>query len=180
MLEDRFLVRQLNQGSMQALRRVYEKYRADLFTIVVSLVGDKHLAEDCLQDVFVHLAESAGRLRVRSNLKGYLAGAIVNRARDRLRRESRQADCPADELQLEEKASHPDNQLICDERAAALLQAIAELPVEQREVFILHAQGVMSFRQIAGQQRVPIRTAHSRYRYAINKLRALLKEVDPT
>jgi len=178
MLEDRFLVRQLNQGSMQALRRIYEKYREDLFTIVVSLVGDRHLAEDCLQDVFVHLAESAGRIRICSNLKGYLAGAIVNRARDRLRRESRQVDCPIDELQLEETPPHPDEQLICDEQTSALLQAIAGLPVEQREVFVLYAQGAMSFRQIAGQQRVSIRTAHSRYRYAINKLRVLLKKAD--
>ena len=178
MLEDRFLVRQLNQGSMRALRRVYEKYREDLFTIVVSLVGDRHLAEDCLQDVFVHLAESAGRIRIHSNLKGYLAGAIVNRARDRLRRESRQVDCPMDELQLAETPAHPDEQLIGDEQTSALLQAIAGLPVEQREVFILHAQGAMSFRQIAGQQRVSIRTAHSRYRYAVNKLRVLLKKAD--
>jgi RNA polymerase sigma-70 factor (ECF subfamily) len=178
MREDRCLVRQLNQGSVQALRRIYEKYREDLFTIVVSVVGDKHLAEDCLQDVFVRLAESAGRLRVRSNLKGYLAGAIVNKARDRLRRETRQVDCPVDKLQLEETAPPPDEYLICDERTSALLQAIVGLPIEQREVFILHAQGAMSFRQIAGQQRVSIRTVHSRYRYAINKLRVLLKKAD--
>jgi len=178
MLEDRFLVRQLNQGSMQALRRIYEKYREDLFTIVVSLIGDGHLAEDCLQDVFVHLAESAGRIRIRSNLKGYLAGAIVNKARDRLRRESRQVDCPIDELQLEEPPLHPDEQLICDEQTSALLQAIARLPVEQREVFVLYTQRAMSFRRIAGQQRVSIRTVHSRYRYAINKLRTLLKKAN--
>jgi RNA polymerase sigma factor (sigma-70 family) len=180
MLEDRLLVRQLNQGSMQALRRIYEKYREDLFTIVVSLIGDGHLAEDCLQDVFVHLAESAGRIRIHSNLKGYLAGAIVNRARDRLRRDARQVDCPVDDLQLEEARPHPEERLVGHELTAALLQALAGLPVEQREVFILHAQGAMSFRQIAGQQRVPIRTVHSRYRYAINKLRALLKKADLT
>ena len=178
MLEDRFLVRQLNQGSMQALRRIYEKCREDLFTIAVSLVGDRHLAEDCLQDVFVHLAESAGRIRIRSNLKGYLAGAIVNRARDRLRRQSRQVDCPIDELQLEETSPRPDEQLICDEQTSALLQAIARLPVEQREVFVLYTQGAMSFRRIAKQQEVSIRTAHSRYRYAINKLRMLLEKAD--
>lgn len=178
MLEDRFLVRQLNQGSMQALRRIYEKYREDLFTIVVSLVGDRHLAEDCLQDIFVHLAEAAGEIHIRSNLKGYLAGAIVNRARDCLRRGSRQVDCAVDELQLEQATPCPDERLICDEQTSGLMQAIATLPVEQREVFVLYTQGAMSFRQIAGQQEVSIRTAHSRYRYAINKLRVLLEKAD--
>jgi len=176
MLEDRSLVRRLNRGSMQALRRIYEKYKQDLFTIAVSLVADKHLAEDCLQDVFVHLAEAAGTIRVRSNLKGYLAGAIVNKARDHLRRESRQVDCPVEELQLEEATDRPDERLISAEELSALLSAIAKLPIEQREVFVLYTQGAMSFRQIARQQEVPIRTAHSRYRYAIDKLRVLLNE----
>jgi RNA polymerase sigma-70 factor (ECF subfamily) len=163
---------------MQALRRIYEKYKEDLFTIAVSLIADKHLAEDCLQDVFVHLAEAAGRIKVHNNLKGYLAGAVVNRARDRLRRESRQIDCPVDELQFEEVTHRPDEQVISDEQMSALLRAIAKLPIEQREVFVLYTQGAMSFRQIAGQQRVSIRTAHSRYRYAINKLRVLLNKAN--
>ncbi len=179
MLEDRSLVRRLNQGSRQALRRIYEKYKEDLFTISVSLIGDTHLAEDCLQDVFVHLAETAGRIRVRSNLKGYLAGAVVNRARDRLRRESRQVDCPVEKLRLEETTHRPDEQLISDEQMSALLRAIARLPIEQREVFVLYTQGAMSFRRIAQQQEIPIRTAHSRYRYATNKLRVLLEKADP-
>ena len=178
MLEDRSLVRRLNRGSMQALRRIYEKYKQDLFTIAVSLVADKHLAEDCLQDVFVHLAEAAGTIRVRSNLKGYLAGAIVNKARDHLRRESRQVDCPVEELQLEEATDRPDERLISAEEMSALVSAMAKLPIEQREVFVLYTQGAMSFRQIAGQQRVSIRTAHSRYRYAINKLRVLLNQAN--
>ena len=178
MLEDRSLVRRLNQGSMQALRRIYEKYKEDLFTIAVSLVADKHLAEDCLQDVFVHLAEAAGRIRVHSNLKGYLAGAVVNRARDHLRRESRQVDCLVDELPLEETTHRPDEQVINDEQMSVLLRAMAKLPIEQREVFVLYTQGAMSFRRIAQQQEVSIRTAQSRYRYAINKLHALLEKTD--
>lgn len=176
MSEDRFLLRQLNRGSKQALRRIYEKYREDLFTIVVSLVTDRHLAEDCLQDVFVRLAQGAGRIQVRSNLKAYLASAIVNKARDELRRRSRQVDCPVEELPLEETTPGPDHRLSCDEQASALLRAIARLPMEQREVFVLHTQGTLSFRQIARQQEISVRTAHSRYRYAINKLRQLLHE----
>jgi len=55
---------------------------------------------------------------------------------------------------------------------------LQQLPVAQREVFVLHAQARMSFRQIAQRQTVSVRTAHSRYRYAIEKLRSLLsKEV---
>lgn len=179
MSEDRSLVRQLNLGSKQALRRIYEKYREDLFTIAVALTGNSHVAEDCLQDVFVRLAESAGRIQVRHNLKGYLASAVVNKARDRLRRTSRQVDCPVEAWPLEETGPGPEQQAICDEQTAAILKALARLPAEQREVFVLYSQGAMSFRQLANERKISIRTAHSRYRYALGKLRQLLREVEP-
>ncbi|MEN6334903.1 MAG: RNA polymerase sigma factor [Phycisphaerales bacterium] len=174
--EDRLLLRQLGRGSSDALRRIYEKYRVDLFTIAVSLVGDRGLAEDCLHDVFVRLAESAGSVRVSSNLKGYLASCTVNRARDQIRRQAKQVGRPPEELDCPAAQAGPPQQLIHDEQAAALLKAIGRLPCDQREVFVLHAQGGLAFREIARIQDIPLRTAHSRYRYAIEKLRELLGE----
>jgi RNA polymerase sigma-70 factor, ECF subfamily len=66
--------------------------------------------------------------------------------------------------------------LLDDEQAGALFGAIGQLPGEQREVFVLHAQAGLAFRQIATIQGTPLRTTHSRYRYAVEKLRGLLQE----
>jgi RNA polymerase sigma-70 factor (ECF subfamily) len=172
--EDRILLRQLGRGSRDALRRIYEKYRVDLFTIAVSLVGDRDLAEDCLQDVFVRLAESAGRVRIGKNLKSYLASGILNRARDQIRRRARRVGCSIEDLGCCAAEQGPVQQLVDDEQAAALLEALGRLPCEQREVFVLHAHAGLAFREIARIQGIPLRTAHSRYRYAIGKLRELL------
>lgn len=178
MFKDRILIKELNRGSKQALRQIYQTYREDLFTIAVSLLGDPDLAEDCLQDVFVRLAEAAGRIQVRSHLRGYLASAIVNKARDRFRRKSRQVDVPVEDLNVPDPLPCPDELMAGKEQEKQLLHALGRLPIEQREVFVLHAQANMSFRQIAQHQSVSVRTAHSRYRYAIEKLRSLLsKEV---
>jgi RNA polymerase sigma-70 factor (ECF subfamily) len=174
--EDRILLKQVNRGSKEALRRMYLKYRRELFTIAVSLLGDRSMAEDCLQDVFVRLAESAGRIRVVRNLKAYLASCVINRARDQVRRRTKRVGCAVEHLGCCAAAPGPPQQLVNDEQAAMLLHALGQLPDEQREVFVLHAQGGLAFRDIAGMQKVPIRTAHSRYRYAIEKLRELLRE----
>jgi len=174
MLEDRFLLRQLNVGNRDALCQIYEKYRADLFTIAVSLLGDWHLAEDCLQDVFVHLAECVGRAKIRSNLKGYLVSAVVNRARDFLRQKARRNQRAIKESKNEKTTPEPGQAIISHEQTLGLLQAITKLPLEQREVFVMHAQGALSFRQIARKQEISVQTAYSRYRYAVNKLRQLL------
>ena len=49
-----------------------------------------------------------------------------------------------------------------------------QLPYAQREVVVLRTQGQMTFKQIAVQQNCSIKTAESRYRYAVQKLRSLL------
>jgi len=174
--EDRLLLRQLHGGSRDALRRIYEKYRIELFTIAVSLTGDRDLAEDCLHDVFVRLAESADGVRVASNLKGYLASCLINRARDQIRRQGRRIGGPVEGLGCYAAEPSPAQRLVDDEQLAALLSAVGQLPCEQREVFVLHAQAGLAFREIARIQETPLRTAHSRYRYAIEKLRELLRE----
>ncbi len=174
--EDRLLLRQLHRGSRDALRRIYEKYRIDLFTTAVSLLGDRDLAEDCLHDVFVRLAESAGRPQVASNLKAYLASCLINRARDQIRRQAKRVGCPVEELGCCAAGPGVAERLANDEQVAALLNAIGQLPCEQREVFVLHVQAGLAFREIARIQETPLRTAHSRYRYAVEKLRELLRE----
>lgn len=174
--EDRMLLAELTGGSKDALRRIYARYKRDLFTVAVSLLGDMDLAEDCLQDVFVRLAESGGRLQVTSNLKAYLVSCVANRARDRIRRSARQVACASESLDCPTPDLGPAQRLIVDEQAAALFEAIGQLPPEQRECFALHAQAGLTFREIAALQGVSVRTLHSRYRYAIGKLRQLLGE----
>jgi RNA polymerase sigma factor (sigma-70 family) len=174
--EDRLWLKRLNQGSKDALRWIYQEYRRELFTIAVSLLRDTHLAEDCLQDVFVRLAESAGRINVTSNLKAYLASCVVNRARDQIRRQAKRAGCAIEQLDCPADTPDASERLACDEQVAAILDAIAQLPCEQREAFVLHAQAGLSFRAIAASQNIGLRTIHSRYRYAVGRLRKLLKE----
>ena len=92
MSEDKHLLKLLRHGDSRALRRLYEKYRTDLFTVALSLIHDVHTAEDCLQDVFARLAEGAADMKIRRNLKGYLISSVANRARDRLRRKTKPLD----------------------------------------------------------------------------------------
>jgi len=53
--------------------------------------------------------------------------------------------------------------------------AVAELPAEQREVFVMRMQGDVSFKEIAEIQGVSINTALARMQYAVRKLRAVLQ-----
>ena len=176
MSDDKELLKRMRCGDKDALRRIYEKYREDLFTVAVSLLHDVHASEDCLQDVFVAFADTPGGFDIRRNLKGYLTSCVANRARDYQRKKTARLDCSLEELGCATVADDPAGNLIESEQRARLIKALAQLPYRQREVFVLHVQGRLKFRQIARLESISIKTVQSRYRYAIEKLRALLKK----
>jgi RNA polymerase sigma-70 factor (ECF subfamily) len=177
MLEDGRLLKLLCRGDREALRRVYEKYIDDLLVVAASLLSDVHAAEDCVHDVFVGFAGAAGEgLNIRQNLKGYLLTCVANRARDQLRKRPRETNRTLEDSDYPTTSNGPTSRLIDCEESARLFAALAKLPYEQREVFVLHAQGDMKFREIAGLLGVSTATVQSRYRYGIEKLRTVLQK----
>jgi len=172
MLEDRRLLRALQRGETVAWRRIYLKYKDDLLTVARSLVHDVNTAEDCLQEVFVQLASDGSKIH--SNLKGYLLSCIVHRGRDHLRRRDAQFNCQVNIQTHRVDVTNPANILAENDEIERITRALEKLPLEQREVIVLHLQGDMTFRQIAVILGVSINTVQSRYRYGMEKLRQLL------
>jgi RNA polymerase sigma-70 factor (ECF subfamily) len=58
-----------------------------------------------------------------------------------------------------------------------LERAVTALPAHLREVVVLKVWSELTFQQIADTLGIPLNTAASRYRYALDHLRAALKEV---
>ena len=80
MLEDKLLIWRFNRGDKDALRRIYEKYKADLLKVAAALLNDSSAVEDIVHDVFVSFAQTTGKFRLSGSLKGYLAICIANRS----------------------------------------------------------------------------------------------------
>ncbi len=176
-MEDARLVWRLNAGDVTALARVYEKYRDDLLRLAGSLLSDRAAAEDAVQDVFVRFASDSRTFQLRGSLKGYLATCVANASRNSFKAaQRRQVAGPAQEEACEPESQGPECWLIASEQFDRVRAAMAELPVEQREVVSLHLYGDMSFRQIAEWRKTSIKTVQSRYRYGLEKLRSLLGE----
>ena len=175
MMDDRLLLRRVRSGQRDALRTIYEKYENALLSLAGNLLDDPDTAEDVLQDVLVSLVQSAGRLKIRSNLKGYLATAVVNRTRDYYRRRPRQKMVSLDAASgVPTNNEGPVQMVVRSEQAKRARAALAELPYEQREAITLRLHMDMKFREIAKVQNVSVKTALSRYRYGLDKLRTML------
>jgi RNA polymerase sigma-70 factor (ECF subfamily) len=177
MLHDMLLLQQLKRGSPYALQTIYEKYAPDMLTVAANLLSDPASAEDVVQDVFVSFVQSVQDLTLRKSLKGYLVTCVANRSRDVLRRKIRRPTVAiesAGELPMPAGTASPWQVAADNEDIRRLFGAMTKLPYEQREAIILRLQGDMKFRQIAEMQGVSIKTALSRYKYGLDKLRSMM------
>jgi len=173
-MEDKLLIWKLKKGSNEALCRIYEKYEEHLLASAISLLYDVNSAEDVVHDVFVSFAQSADKLKLNGNLKGYLTRCVVNLARDKIRATQRHRIGLDKAKPAGLDLKQPSQSLIQDEELDRLSQAMGSLPYEQRETIVLHLRGKMTFKAIAKSQDVSINTVCSRYRYGLTKLRSLL------
>lgn len=160
---------------MDALRRIYEKYKLALLSVAGALLDDAAAVEDVLHDVFVSFASQAGRFRLSGSLKGYLAICVANRARN-VNRQDRRTGSERPATASLRAAHEPDSSeaVVNAEQQRIVAYALAQMPQEQRQVVVLHVLGSLRFREIARQTGVSINTVQSRYRYGLEKLQSLL------
>ena len=107
---------------------------------------------------------------------GLVFGLIRRRAIDLARRNDRRANRES----AAQDAAPPEwfaPEIEDRERARLLQDALSRLPDEQREVVTLKVWGGLTFAEIAVALEIPANTAASRYRYALEELRKLTREV---
>ena len=175
MLEDKLLVWKFRHGSKDAFCRIYEKYRDDLLRLAISLLNEADTAEDVVHDIFTSFIQNGQQFQLTGSLKSYLATCVANRARNVNRVFQRQHNPdPGTAKQMASSSSRSDKWIIITDEFRRMSNALAKLPYEQRETVLLRIQSGMKFRQIAKLQNIPIKTAQSRYRTGMDKLRSLL------
>ena len=136
-------------------------------------------AEDVLQEAMVRLWKSGMTDQTDAGTEPCLAGAFtqirraaVDQARRNIRRANRENR--AMELDGTTDAVWFQDSLEQDERSQQIEAAIQSLPDYYKEVIILKIWGELTFEQIAETLDIPMNTAASRYRYALEKLRRTL------
>jgi RNA polymerase sigma-70 factor, ECF subfamily len=163
----------LAEGKESAFAAVYDRFGASLFRTAAALLHSREDAEDAVQEVFVGLVRARHTLARVENLRAYLFAALRHAVGRRAAARERERVVPIDQAE-EPGTSAP----ACEgDRAVRLELALRELPVEQRELVALKIDGGLTFGEIGGLLGISPNTAASRYRYALEKLRAALEEV---
>jgi RNA polymerase sigma-70 factor (ECF subfamily) len=166
-------------GDRDAFADLVERHAAVVLGVLVSLVRDRAVAEELLQDTFLQAWSDAQRYRVRRGTpRGWLIMMARSRAIDLLRssgaRQRREAVAGAEILGDGITASTGTAELEADERRGAIVRALQGLPAEQRRCIELAFYGGLSHRQVAERLEQPLGTVKSRILLGMRRLREAL------
>ena len=167
------LIRGLSEGREEAFAALYDRIGPALFRVAYARLGSRADAEDAVQDVFVGLVRARRKLEGVENLRAYLFAAL-RRAAAKIAavRPPARPVSPGDLAAV----AGPQPRAPDLERSVRLERALQALPPEQRELVAFKVDAGLTFAEIAALLGISANTAASRYRYALEKLRAALEE----
>jgi RNA polymerase sigma-70 factor (ECF subfamily) len=167
-------------GQMRAFETLYSRHRAALYRYLVRQSRDTEIANDLFQEVWSRVIVNRARYEPRAKFRTFLFTLAHNCFIDHCRRvKSRPQglgidDADAADMLCADDNTRPDVELERDEGTRRYRAALATLPPEQRDVYLLHEESDLSLEEIAQVTGVGAETAKSRLRYAVGKLKAAL------
>lgn len=190
---DEDLMLAFRAGDAAAFEQLVTRHKRGLYNFLLRSVHDRSRSEEMLQEVFLRVIRAKDRYQRTARFTTWIYTIARNLCVDESRRQKFRRTLP-----LEAKRRGPsgdDGQSILDVTEAQQVAIDAEseapkvrkrvaaaidgLPDDQREVFMMRQFGGLSFKQIGEAVGAPENTVKSRMRYALEKLRGDLSDIDP-
>jgi RNA polymerase sigma factor (sigma-70 family) len=183
-LTDEALLAGFAVGDIEAAEAFIARFRRRVYGVALAITRDGRLAEDLAQEAFLRAWRHAETYDPRrGGVATWLVVITRNLAIDAMRTQPRSDLVDPDELQwLLPPADEPGpaETTIRTGDADWLRRALADVPDEQRRAVVL--AGILGFtaQEVAERERIPLGTAKSRIRLAMDKLRQARAETEAT
>jgi RNA polymerase sigma-70 factor (ECF subfamily) len=182
---DAELVRRFKEGDRSAYTEIVRRYQHRVFTQCVRWIGDRQVAEEVAQDVFIALFRSLANFRGDAQLSTWIYRVVVNHCKNRrLYRKRRRVDrhdsiheTPEDDgpsRELPDPRAHTDAGVHRNEAQRLVAAGLEELDDEQRQIIVLRDVQDLSYEEIAEILDLPRGTVKSRLHRARLQLARVL------
>jgi RNA polymerase sigma factor (sigma-70 family) len=175
--------------AMQIKEQTFLREKDRLLGFIRNRVSSTEEAEDILQDVFYQFISGFDTIESLDRVTSWLFSVARNKIIDRYRRDATRPQRAEFALQatndedgpislqeiLPDLGNTPEDSYLREMIWEAIMDALDELPVDQRQIFIQNEMEERSFREISEETGVSINTLLSRKRYAILALRKRLQ-----
>jgi RNA polymerase sigma-70 factor (ECF subfamily) len=182
--DDAELMRAYARGELRAFERLYAKHRAGLYRYLMRHTRDADAANDLFQETWSRVIANRDRYQPRARFQTFLFTLARNCFIDHYRRGKARGVgatvelADAEELLVSSEESGPEARLEQANNTSRYRAALAALPAEQRDVYLLHEESELSLEEIASVTGVGVETAKSRLRYAVSKLKQALQPLE--
>jgi RNA polymerase sigma-70 factor (ECF subfamily) len=181
---DAALMRRYAAGDARAFEVLYLRHEMKVWRYLYRSVCNQATADELMQDVWFAVAQSASRYEPSARFTTWLFTLAHHRLVDRHRKAKSRGhtELPLEGVErvIEQVAAaasaDPLWQVQSKQSADALIAAVEQLPAEQRDAFLLQAEGEMSVEEIAAATGAGFEAIKSRLRYARLKLKQALRE----
>lgn len=174
---DEELIRRMQADDLDAFEALFLRHRAAIFRTAYGLTGDRHAAEEVLQDTFARAYQRRAILRTDMSPLPWLHRVAINLCYSRLGRR-RLATGPMGETEAQtvrDGAVEPDERAERRELRQIVREGVAALPPKHQAVVVLYYLHGMSLQETAGILDLRLGTVKSRLHYALRSLRVQLE-----
>jgi RNA polymerase sigma factor (sigma-70 family) len=180
---DHQLIQLFLENELRALEVLITRHKEKLFSSILFMVKDRHLAEDLCQDVFIKIIDTirAGNYKEEGKFLPWALRIAHNLCIDHFRKVKRKPVIKTsddrdifDVINISEDGA--DVKIMKHQSHDSVRKMLELLPEEQREVIILRHYAELSFKEIAHLTNCSINTALGRMRYGLINLNKMRKE----
>ena len=179
-------MQRLAQGDERALAELHGRWARPLMAFLAGMCGDRSLAEDLTQEVFVRVWRAAPRYEPTAKFSTWLFHIARNHwLNEREKRMHRvrafsldQAGHDEDQPSLDVKdqdARTPDAEALDRELGKHIQRAVARLPEKLRETWVLAVSQGLPYQEVGEILSIPVGTVKSRMFQAMRAVRDDLK-----
>lgn len=181
-MDDTKLLKRYAAGDEEAFQQLMNRYRDSVYAFLRRFLNRSDLIEDVFQETFLQLFVSRDTFDVSRPLRPWLFTIAANKAKDALRRMQRNEvtqlgnmfdsdESTIDDVlnTLDHDERMPYDDLLRDERAAAVKRVISRMPAKLREIIVLAYFHKFAYAEIAQILDIPIGTVKSRLHTAVGR-----------
>lgn len=174
--DDMMLIQAYIGGDEKAFEVLYHRYRRQLYGYLCNLLSNNSAdADEIFEETWIKAIDKLSSYQDQGKFSAWLFRIARNVFIDTMRKKKRSfLSADSEEIpEIPDWSGRPGRKLEEEETARILEGALAELPVEQREVFLMRQQD-LSFKEISGIQGCSINTVLGRMHYAVRNLKKIL------
>ena len=152
---------------------IFNRFKKKLYNYVLKMTEDVMLTEDMVQDIFLKLYQNLNNIKTKDNINFWLFTTARNEVYGYYRRKRIRADQfnveDTDEIEILSEDNIED-ELEKKEVKELIMIELINLPIEQREVFVLKEYGGLKYNEISNLLGIDEKLVKSRLNKVRNKL----------